>query len=605
LGTVDKLALIGHSARTIRRILGMFGAAPWQHVPTGRLIVPDAKALQEGPSIDIRQLAPACPGGHPLFQDPFPSLLIQDEAHLLDESLGTFASLFESTFDAMLTELAELLSENIARDRHGKPRRMKVVAASATVSRPERQLEHLFQRESPAIQIPYPGPDLYLSFYAGPQSRHSDVEATKDACEEDPERFGVLGRIYVAVLTNGRPHTATSVAILTAFHVTVTAFWEALRLGDPRAREQLCEGLEETTASPQYRAALLSASDDELATLVDLHRVTLTYVTNKKGGDQILAAEAEEARKQHERAGLPLEVWEPKLITGAVDQGTIQKVVADVRDRPKPGELFRPLDAVVRSIVATSAVSHGVDVDEFNSMFFAGMPSDIAEYIQASSRVGRAHVGFCMLIPTPQRRRDRYIVEVFDMFHRFLERMVQPASIDRWAQKAIERVFPSVFQAYFCGVLSTQSHLNVLASATGRPVDYTVVGQLKQLLRDQPDAKREFLRFAYRAIGLTDRYDPPAREFYENLLARQFNDLISVWTEADAQSALIDYFGHQLDFRRRPMTSLRDVEEAGRIHLAAWDLNNRRLNQPSAAKAMELMRSGTVTDADADGDDDE
>ena len=29
LGTVDKLALIGHSAPTIRRIMGMFGMAPW------------------------------------------------------------------------------------------------------------------------------------------------------------------------------------------------------------------------------------------------------------------------------------------------------------------------------------------------------------------------------------------------------------------------------------------------------------------------------------------------------------------------------------------------------------------------------------------------
>ena len=39
-------------------------------------------------------------------------------------------------------------------------------------------------------------------------------------------------------------------------------------------------------------------------------------------------------------------------------------------------------------------------------MFFAGLPADISEYIQASSRVGRTHVGFCVLIPTPQRRRE-------------------------------------------------------------------------------------------------------------------------------------------------------------------------------------------------------
>ena len=90
-------------------------------------------------------------------------------------------------------------------------------------------------------------------------------------------------------------------------------------------------------------------------------------------------------------------------------------------------------------------------------MFFAGLPSDVAEYIQASSRVGRMHVGFCVLIPTPQRRRDRYVVEVFGEFHRFLERMVQPAAIDRWAERAVERVMPSLFQAYVCGVRPSQA----------------------------------------------------------------------------------------------------------------------------------------------------
>ena len=78
---------------------------------------------------------------------------------------------------------------------------------------------------------------------------------------------------------------------------------------------------------------------------------------------------------------------------------------------------------------------------------------------------------------------------------------------------------------------------------------------------------------------MTERYDPAARPFYENLLARLFNDLVSVWTEADAQSALSDYFGSLVDFRRKPMTSLCDVEEARRIHVAGYDLNNRKMSQ--------------------------
>lgn len=105
----------------------------------------------------------------------------------------------------------------------------------------------------------------------------------------------------------------------------------------------------------------------------------------------------------------------------------------------------------LRMIVATLAVSHGVDVENFNAMFFAGMPTAIDEFIQASSRVGRTHVGFSMLIPTPQNRRDRFIFEVHETFHRFLERMIAPPAIERWADRAVVRVIPSLIQNWLIG----------------------------------------------------------------------------------------------------------------------------------------------------------
>lgn len=37
-------------------------------------------------------------------------------------------------------------------------------------------------------------------------------------------------------------------------------------------------------------------------------------------------------------------------------------------------------------ILATSTISHGVDEDSFNIMYFFGMPNNNAEYIQAYSR---------------------------------------------------------------------------------------------------------------------------------------------------------------------------------------------------------------------------
>lgn len=407
LGTVDKLALIGHSAGTIRRVLGMFGAAPWRKVATGRLEIPLAKDMKDGPAAHgCEALHPAYANGVKLFHDPPPSLIVQDEAHLLDESLGSFAGLFESALDAIFVELTKAQRNIVATDTRGQRRRAKIIAASATVADPERQLEHLYQRHIPATQFPHPGPDIYHSFYAGPQP--ADEPARRALPDDLIELKAKTGRYYRAIMTNGRPHTATAVAILAGFHGTVTNLMLQLLSDDAAtnvaARDMLLRHLSPAVTEPFLRAALTAATATELATLVDLHRVALTYVTNKKGGDQIQAAEQEEARKRHAVLQLPFANLRAALITGSVDQGEIENTVELTRNRPAPGEPFAPLANSLRSIVATSAISHGVDIEELNSMFFAGLPSDVAEYIQASSRIGRNHVGFSLLMPTPAAR---------------------------------------------------------------------------------------------------------------------------------------------------------------------------------------------------------
>ena len=72
--------------------------------------------------------------GVPVSITEFLALLIQDEAHLLDESLGTFAGLFESTLDAVLAFVSRSLGQVVAKTADGNRRRAKVVAASATVA---------------------------------------------------------------------------------------------------------------------------------------------------------------------------------------------------------------------------------------------------------------------------------------------------------------------------------------------------------------------------------------------------------------------------------------------------------------------------------------
>src|SRR5690606_36094559 len=142
--------------------------------------------------------------------------------------------------------------------------------------------------------------------------------------------------------------------------------------------------------------------------------------------------------------------------SGGVTVAEIQDVMARAEGSAPAGTEFPHLGEALRNIVATSAISHGVDVDKFNAMFFAGLPADIAEYIQASSRVGRTHVGFSFLVPTPHSRRDRHVVETHDQFHRFLERMIPPPAVQRWADRAIRRIVPSILQAYLCAIVEQE-----------------------------------------------------------------------------------------------------------------------------------------------------
>lgn len=609
LGTVDKLALIGQSPATLRRIYAMFGAAPWQERATGRLKVPTELGQFEGDPAarGYDKLYPVYPDGKHLFHDPFPSLLIQDEAHLLDESLGTFAGLFESALDAVFGELAKPLNKLVSYEPGGMTRRRtKVVAASATVSEPDRQLEHLYQRPVPAMQFPYPGESLYDSFYAGPADPEPDE--TRRLMLENIEERSKWGRVYVGFMTNGRAHTATTVAILSNFHTAITELLQDLSSGDmsrtDAARQRLVDNLSAGMLATLYRSKVVSASASELATLVDLHRIALTYVTNKKGGDQIMAAEFEETRKRHAERNLGITALRTDLITGSVSQADIQRTVQEAQTRPKPGQQLPPLDGALRSVIATSAVSHGVDVEEFNSMFFAGMPSDIAEYIQASSRVGRTHVGFVVLIPTPQRRRDRYIVEVFDSYHRFLERMVSPAAIDRWAVKAIERVLPSFIQAYLTGVRFVRDLSN---AAPDKKHEVRDLAWIPNIVKEFGNAATKgplvqgLCTFVEKAIGLDGDFAPGGKQHYQEAIRNRVEQMLTSWARdiLGEQRGLYDYFRAQPSVMNRPMTSLRDVDEAGSIYFAHRDLDGGRgIDDATARRVMRFIRSGVAENTD-------
>lgn len=619
LGTVDKLALLGNHPNTVARIGGMFGLArlvetnPAGAAETGLLHMPlDARSLST-PKDGLAPVSPAYEGGQQVFLDPVPSLVIQDEMHLLEESLGTFGGIFETGLLAWLREIADMVGEAACRAPGGDPRMPHFIGATATASDVRRQVDSIYRRD--VVQFPHPGPKLYDSFYTrladfqGEEARSARTAPTVTPREQ--EVAAPWARVYVSLLTNGRPHTSTSISILSAYACGITRLLRDLGSGEPDRQEgALEELLENLSAAPFHerrRAALERLRGnpemgDILASLVDLHRIKLCYVTDKKGGDQILSALARQAEKDHASMGADYEIgprFDMELISGGVDIKTIQNVIKKAERRFDIGA--EDIRDTLRCIVATSAISHGVDVAAFNAMAFAGMPSDIAEYIQASSRVGRTHVGFSMLIPTPQNRRDRFIVEVHEAFHRFLERMIAPPAIERWADKAIARTVPSLVQTFFAGVHHQRMFSAAAAGAKASVPFPSTVPLLKEEMSHRTkrgawdecygeEAVARCVAFVKRAVGLGDSRFVPSRDHYEAMLKREIDEIVKEVTSGKYGSDLYTFWHSHHHDLNHPMSSLRDVDEAGEIRIAS-STPKLNIKQDRAGAAMALIRN--------------
>ncbi len=606
LGTVDKLSAIGQSQGTIRKFFGMFGFAPLIETGSERLFVPMKSKDWDGhPGPSSRALFPSFVNGEKRFFDPFPALLIQDEAHLLDESLGTFSGLFESALEAALDQLTPLLKGYLSCEPNSTVRRkIKVIAASATVSEPQRQMRNLYQRDH-TVQFPYPGPTLYDSFYASPLQPDSSTEDAERIAlpEDDVELRSHWARVYASILTNGHRHTVAMASVLGHYHLMLTGLYERLRSGnsvdETAAREELVRWVTPGPLHAQFVRLLKNAASARLLTLVDLHRIALTYVTNKKGGDQVIDTEKAQFEKLHRDEGYTSQELNSELISGAVSAADIQDIVRRAETRVGVNQPFPNLNDTLRSVIATSAISHGVDVEEFNAMFFAGIPSDIAEYIQASSRVGRTHVGFSLLVPVPQRYRDRFVLEIHDIFHRFLERMILPAAVDRWAEKALVRVMPSFFQEFVCGMHAIECLCASDDDQKRNSPVYSMAQGVHSFL-NTPANMKATEAFMEKALGLPFSPSPEGKNYYRSLFKDQLNcylqDLgIDKWVNT---TSLVRFFAVRNSLLR-PMTSLRDVDQPGLIHEAREDASFRRVQDGMTARVMTFIRRGSGADIDS------
>ncbi|TDI77370.1 MAG: hypothetical protein E2O84_01135 [Bacteroidetes bacterium] len=260
-------------------------------------------------------------------------------------------------------------------------KRPKIIAATATIRRAEEQVQRLYGR--PVSVFPPPGLNADDSYFS-----RTDKNA--------------LGRFYIGVM--GQGHTPVTSLVQTA--------------------AALCQGPMELNISDLARdtwwtQVIYHNSRRELGKTMTLARDDIDARV------RVIAADESAMRS----------IGEVEELSSNVPGSRINEVLGRLG-------IKHPHAQVLDIVPCTNMISVGVDVGRLGLILINGQPKTTAEYIQASSRIGRSAQrppGLVVALYSATKPRDRSHYESFVSYHSALYRHVEPTSVTPFAPPARDR----------------------------------------------------------------------------------------------------------------------------------------------------------------------
>lgn len=317
-----------------------------------------------------------------------PDIIIQDELHLISGPLGTLVGLYETA-----------LNELCCRKVNGRKIRPKIIASTATVRRAENQIRALFNHRLVDI-FPPPGPDRRDSFFA---ETHSTEQSH--------------ARLYLGVAAQGRSPKVVMLRVYLALLAAAQKEYEQ----HPKKKDP---------ANPADSYMTLLGYFNSLRELGGARRLVEDEIGNRVAG-----------YSTRKRVSEPEGLFVDRKITYEVVELTSRVSTDKVSDaKRRLTQTFNDREHVDVAL-ATNMISVGLDITRLGLMVAFGQPKSSAEYIQATSRVGRDHdrPGLVVTVLNVHKPRDRSHYERFSAYHQSFYRNVEVTSATPFSPRALDR----------------------------------------------------------------------------------------------------------------------------------------------------------------------